>query len=1422
MEKKDVFELTNPQKSIFELEQVNGKNSSINHITSTLKLKGQLNENLLIKTINKIIENNDSFRLGFNINGNEINQYIKKFEYQEIDVEYFEKDDISTIVNEYKKFDISLEKPYRFKVVFTPNYTYILYKTHHIIADAWSISQVAEQIKEFYEKLEEGITEKEAFEKPSYIDFINREKLYLQSEKYNIDKEFWNNYVLQINTEKKFDNNSLDKNISRYTQPISKELSELISEYCKKNKISEYVFFLAIFSIYFNKIYDYKNITLGTPFLNRQKRFKELETVGMFVSTLPLAIKIDSNDTFISLCKNIANTNMSIYKHSSFPYEQIQKLYSNNFKQNANLYEIGFSYQINKQEISMNNNDFGECSWLPAEEQNSPLIIHITAFNNCKVINYDYWASSFNKKEIEKMYNTIICLIYNVIKNTKNIRELNILTDEDFKDLIEFNNTGNISKKQNTVVKIFNDIVKKYPNKIAITIDNQCITYQDLNAKIDCVAKKLIDIGVERNIPVALFLDKSIEMIVAMIAVLKAGGCYVPILPEENSDRIKYIINDCTPKCILTHKNYEKKLPTNQNIINMEKITIGKETSSLNICNKILPTDTAYIIYTSGSTGNPKGTMVMHQNICSLVDSIKNDSVLKASDKDVSMSLLKYSFDASGIDIYTSLLFGGKLVLVSKDMELNPQKVVEIIEKEKVTRSFLIPKWIEHIAIQDKISNANLSTLRILGTGGETLKPYIIGNLLSKYSNLKILNLYGPTETTMFTTYKEVGLSEIKNNYTSIGRPIYGSRIGVINSELNFLPIETKGELIIYEDDKSICNIAKGYLNLKEQTQNKFIEIYNPVLKKKIKAYRTGDIAKINKNLEIEFISRNDDVVKVNGGYLIALNEVENRIQQVLGNDFCICPVAIPYKNTKIIILFFTTKEINIDSKDIKTYIDKNISFYMRPKKFIKLEDFPRNNSGKIDKKKLERMAIKYIKEEKKSYIKPSTPTEIYISNYVSKLTNKDDISVIDDFINDLNIDSLTLTAIYAYLDDYNITMQDIYNNCNIHDLAKFIDEKSSHIIEPNLDNISNIKILNNVKKFDLKVVLITGVTGFLGIHLLRDLLLNKDTKKVYCIIRNKINLNGKERLAKMIDFYFDSDKCLLDLISKKVIVINGNISRANLGIDSKIYEDMKKEVTTVINSAANVKHFAKLEEIKKDNVDSVNNLMQFCENSISLAHISTLSIAGFHNNQTETKNFDENTLYINQEFCNNPYLITKFEAEKNILEATKNGLNAVIFRLGNIMPRYSDGKFQKNATQNVFLSALKSIIDSKVIAIDFLELRLEFSPVDICSKAILGLLENNNSKSIYHILSNKEISVGEIKNLLKKLNYNISNVNMENFVNEINNNADEYTKEYILNSNLNKYSQNATLTELKKINIEWPCIDINYMKKIINIIKSL
>ncbi len=711
----------------------------------------------------------------------------------------------------------------------------------------------------------------------------------------------------------------------------------------------------------------------------------------------------------------------------------------------------------------------------------------------------------------------------------------------------------------------------------------------------------------------------------------------------------------------------------------------------------------------------------------------------------------------------------------------------------------------------------------------------------------------------MFTTFKIFTESEIESNYSTIGKPIPGSRITVLNEKNVVLPVNSQGELVVYEDENSIHNIAKGYLNLPEQTSKKFIKFYNPICGSIVNGYKTGDIVKINNNLEIEFIGRNDDIVKVNGGYLVALNEVEKRISSLLGDTIESYCVAVPYKNSKAIVLFVHNNEKTISLTHIKMYLKENLSFYMQPKKIVEIDEIPRNTSGKVHRQALKNLAIEELKVQCSNIVKPRTSVELEIYNVIKDCTHTDDFSITDDFLDDLGIDSLSLTSISVALSNYKLGMQDFYTYSCVQDLAQFIENKTKDgglLVE--VDGIDKIDIpmlsakLTNIKSenskannFDLTTVLITGVTGFLGIHLLHELLLNKKVKQIYCIIRNKIGIEASERLKKMIDFYYNSDEKLFKLIEEKVIILNGEITKPNFNLSEDTYMLLQNSVKTVINCAANVKHFSKPEQIRSDNIGSVDNIINFCGSKISLAHISTLSVAGFKGRSTLDKIFDENTLYIKQTFNNNPYLVSKFNGEKHILESIRdNGLHAKIFRLGNIMPRKSDGVFQENYNQNIFITAMKTIMNLNVICEEFLDIKVEFSPVDECAISIMNLI-NDNTSVIYHILNNNEISIRDILRIYGRLDSenselitdsnsiidsdeNTTPLKDTNFTNKkfkivtlpyfrsiINSLEDRYVKEYILGVNLNKFSQDLTLKCLKSHNFSWSESDKNYLLNI-------
>lgn len=503
-----------------------------------------MNLDLSKQAINHLIKINDSLRIKIEEKENKTYQYIKKYEYYDPDVydlSKYSEEYISEYIKNFKKETIKLYDENLFKIVIIQGRetTTIIFHVHHVISDAWGIIQVAEQFKDIYNILKQK-RDINTYIKPSYIEVLKKQEEYKCSDKYIKDREFWNGYIEKIqNTNIYGSLNSISINANRIEKNISEELFSKISNYCRENKITTYTFFLGIISTYYSKVFRVNNITIGTPFLNRKRKTEELSTVGMFVSTLPLNIDVGEKDTFITLCQNVLSSNLSCYKHSKFPYLEIQKQYNKINNTTGNLYEICFSYQISKLENKIDN-DIGTNNWLFSNEQNNPVTINFVEFENKKMFYYDYLLDCMQDYEIEQTHNRIIEIINQVLANKEIIIEdINLLSEQDIKALKKLNDTGLINQSEETVVDLFDRVCKKYSNNIAIKQGNESITYKELNRKTTILAKKLKEIGVSKNTPVAIVMDKSIEMIISMFAVLKSNGCYVNILPEEEARKKK-------------------------------------------------------------------------------------------------------------------------------------------------------------------------------------------------------------------------------------------------------------------------------------------------------------------------------------------------------------------------------------------------------------------------------------------------------------------------------------------------------------------------------------------------------------------------------------------------------------------------------------------------------------------------------------------------------------------------------------------------------------------------------------------------------------------------------------------------------------------------------------------------------------------
>ena len=1398
---EEIYELTNPQKSIYLTEQY-FQNTTINNICGSVLIKENVDLKLLNTAINYFIQNNDSFKLRFKLDDTKLVQYFTKDEFynfevinikKESQIETFAKKEVNT------KFDLLGSRLFNFKLFKLPSgFGGFIINSHHIISDAATLSLLATEIMQNYSKL---LKNEPIEDKPySYVDYINSEKQYLTSSRFSKDKKYWDELLNPLPDAATF----LPTNSTTNDSPCAKReefvldivLVNKIKQYCLKNNISLYNFLIAIYAIYFGQINNMETFTLGTPVLNRAS-FNEKHTSGMFINTSILKIDISNNIEFKEFVKNISKDTLGMLKHQKYNYQFILNEIRKKDKSIPNLYDIMLSYQVTG--ATDNTIDVPYIAkWYGTDYISNTLNVHFhdNDGTGSLIVSYDYKVSKISSQEIDKMHKRIIDMFKQVISNDAVlIHNIDIITNDEKNELLNVYNNNSFSyPKDKDLIQIFKDVVQKRPHKTALVFEDKKISYQDLDNLSDSLANYLSSFDINFEDKIALFYDKSIEVFVSILAILKLNAAFVPIDIDYPQDRIKYILKDSNCKLCLTTLKLRDKISDLCKTICTDALNLYNR--SLFIYKPKSISSLAYVMYTSGSTGRPKGVMIEQKSIIRLV---KNPNYIKFAYSERILQTGSIVFDACTFEIWAALLNGFPLYILKKEDLLNPIFLGKYIQKNKISILWLTAPLFNQLS---DINPVLFKGVKYLLTGGDVLSPKHINKVMSVNPKLKIINGYGPTENTTFTCCFNID-KKYENNIP-IGKPISGTTCFVTSKVGNLLPLGIPGELLVGGD-----GVSRGYLNKDNLTKEKFIQ--NPFDKTSI-MYKTGDLVKWNKNKTIDFIGRIDNQVKIRG-FRVELNEINNTILSYPNIKNSVTIIQTINGSKEICSYIVPKEEITID--DLKNYLKEYMPTYMVPNYFKIMDEFPITINGKIDTKKLPAPTLSV---KNKEITEPKTTFEIEIYEIIKKMVGYDEFSTTDNFFDDLNMDSLSSMELCSNLYKYDVSIQDISDYPTIQQLANKIEK---HLKVSHFENIlPKIDIKNEKFDFNLSNCLLTGSLGFLGMHILRELLLCNKVENIYLLVRDKGNVSYEDRFKEALNYYFKDD--LKKETKNKVKLISGDFSLENLGIEEKQYKKLTKKVTTVIHCGANVKHYGKFQSFMASNVKGVQNIIEFCKNSNSkLAHISTVSVGGYQEN-TENVVLSENDFNINQTFNNHVYMITKYLAEYHVLSAINNSkLQAKIFRIGNIMPRYSDSVFQPNAKDNAMFSRLKTIIKLGKITKEYENLLIDFSPVDLCANAIMKIMQSPSKQTIYHIYNNNQIS---LKDFLKKGKINLNHVNAKDFINELQTLKSPLASHLLndmqsTNIHLTEVTNDLTTNFLAKKGFMWNNIDNNYIKNLIDMI---
>lgn len=1431
---KDIYQASFAQKRIFYSTQaISGGNNVVYNISGGLLIDSVLDVNKIVDCINKIVNNQSSFRTQFEIVDGELYQRIINHAQIKIDCYNGQEKDLQSILDKFPKpFDLTTAPLLRASVYVLDNKkTLLLLDTHHIIMDGASLNIL---IQDFCTLYSNNNIDKLKFE---YIDYSEWEKSFVESDEIKKYDEYWastfaNSQISSLNLPYDFPANSKSYEGDKISYNMPKETFSKIEELAKKHDVSAYTVFLSALYILLYKYTGQTNLIVGSPLEGRN--YEEFNNIiGMFVNNIVLKNDILPENSVDSLLNSTQNIVTNAISNQPYPYELILKKL--NLDKNTSLLDVVLTYQNTKK--SKYNIENANLELLYSNTKTAKFNIWLEIIPDLARFNLEYNSSLFKKETINSFLEHYIFILNQLISNTTiSIDDIEIITPKEKALLKQFNNTdGPIN--DDTVVSIFEEQVKMHPDNIAIICNDKTLTYDELNKRANSLAHLLIEKGIGANDIVCVMTNRSFETIVCMMAILKAGAAFFNVDPNYPIERTKYYLEDSKTKYVLTQTELKDRVSSIENCIEIDlsiEDIYNKNFENPNV--KINRGDLSYLIYTSGSTGKPKGAMLNQVGFANMVKAMTLVlDYLKEGNKHCIASVTSTPFDIFVYEIIVSLTHGLKIAMANNAEHRNPKLLDELIRKCHVDVMTVTPSLMK-INYDNREPDTALAQVKNMVFGGEPLPEKFVEDLRALADDITIYNIYGPSEITILCNVQNLnGEKEI-----TIGPPIMNTQIHILDKNMKPLPIGVVGEIYI-----SGIQVGYGYIGKPELTAEKFLD--NPFGEGKM--YKSGDIGRWTFDGKVQCLGRIDNQIKLRG-LRIELGEIENVMLNVPNvSSAVVNKIEIDGKEA-LCGYYACDKDVSEDI--VKDALRKALPAYMVPTYIVKLDQMPYTINRKIDRKALPLPELNKPVANNKINIEELNSVEEKLLQIWKNILKIDDIDINDNFF-DIGGDSVAAISMQIEAVKYGLEFEygDIFAFPTIKQLSanlKTPDEifiknydysKVNSVLARNtMDN------LNTIKKIKFNNMLLIGSTGYLGAHVL-DAFLQSNKGIAYCLVREKDGLDIKERLRGVLNFYFGNK--YNELFNNRIKVVCGDIVKENLGLSEKDYSELKNNIDIVINSGALVKHFGIKKKFEEINVKGTQSVIDFCLNTKKrLLHVSTISVSGngekeetvieTPENINDKKIFKESDIYVGQNI-KGVYSTTKFRAELLVLEAiSSKGLDAQILRLGNITNRYSDGVFQMNADENAFAKRIKSFIEIGAFPKYMLKHSIELTPVDLAAEAIVKVANYTSHCNVLHIYDNNLLPIKLFIETLSELGINLLPV-PEKMMTDIitgilaDNNRKDILSGIIYDLNENKqlvYTSrirlNSNFTEgfLERIRFNWKSIDKDYIIRYINYLRKI
>ncbi len=1321
-ETKTAVPLSYAQTGVY-FECLKNPTSTIYNIPYLLSYPEGTNAQRLAEAVKRVVESHPELGVHFTTEGDKIMQTTEQGVPVNIPVTHMSDEELQTYKNDFvKPFNLQKAPLYRFEVVTTPGGVHLLFDVHHLLFDGGSADLLIRQINA---ALEGKAVEKETY---SYLDFVTDQQAAEDSDTFKASQQFFAERLATCEGASEIPGDLPKSDVQGLIgEAVCAVDHDKASAYCRSQEVTPAHLFLAATSYVVSRYTNNREVYLCTVSSGRSN-LKIADTVGMFVNTLPLGIAI--NDVTVSdFLKATSDTFDSTLRHEDYPFARIAADYG--FRPAiAYAYQVGVlsQYSVNGKPIEQE-----------LLELNVPKFkINIKIETRGIVVQYD--NAIYSEKLATALAQSIGAVVERMMEQPAGkVRQLSIVSQEQEAELAALRQVATGDAPLRFFHECISHFAASQPEHDALIACDGKFSYKEMDEVTTRIAAALQARGVKERDRVALLLPRTSRLILSLFGVLKAGAAYIPCDPEYPADRIKLILEDSEARYIITTADRLGTVPP-EKAINVEELIAGDAEYRQP---DITPDDLAYLIYTSGSTGRPKGVMLRHEGICNYLyghpANVFANGVLTDAERILSVTTI--SFDAALQDIGMAYYNGKTLVVATEEQANNPLDLAQLITEQHINMVSGTPSRWQTWLTSDDFANA-ISNVAIVRAGGEKFSDQLLHQVRS-VTKARIFNCYGPTEITVASNNKELTRAYM----VTVGKPQLNVKEFIVDADGNELPVGVVGELYI-----GGRGVARGYNNLDEMTRERFIDYHGT------RIYKSGDYAKWLPDGDVVILGRTDHQIKLRG-LRIELGEIENVMLRVEGIDKVVIMIRKIGGKEHLCAYYTADREIAPDA--LKAEISKSLTQYMVPTAYRQLETMPMTPNGKTDVKALPEPELAIAS----AYEEPATDTERTFCEIFADILQMDKVGATDNFF-ELGGTSLVVTRVIIEADKagMHVAYGDVFANPTPRQLARLVtgetvEEDPDEVKAYDYTAISEVLKGNTLDAFrhgerrQLGNVLLTGATGYLGIHILRELI-DSDARNIYCLVRGKDAEKAESRLRTLLYYYFAN--AFQDLFGKRLHIVVGDVT-------SDFGQDL--DIDTVINCAAIVKHFSEGTEIEDVNIGGAQRCVDYClSKNATLVHISTASTRGLWAGEARDDVFTEQRLYMGQ-FLGNKYIYSKFMAERLILDAiATKGLCAKIMRVGNLAARSTDGEFQANFQTNSFMGRIKVYNMLGECPYSMRNKRVEFSPINEVAHAIVMLATTPRECCVFHPYNIHTQFLGDVLMGLTSVGEGIRFVEQEDF----------------------------------------------------------